>query len=144
MAVERGVGMTGKDYLAQIKSIKIGLKYLLRQAQSMQDTLTDISQHLSDTPGSPTRNIHRMEQMIAAKVDLEAKIEAETIKLAGITGTINTVSNPLYAAILTARYVTGLDWRQISEELNLSRSRVFGLHREALADVELLINRTFE
>jgi hypothetical protein len=144
MAVERGVGMTGKEYLSQIKTIKIGLKYMLRQAQSMQDTLTDISQHLSDMPGSPTRNIHRMEQMIAAKVDLEAKIEAETVKLAGITGTINTVSNPLYAAILTARYVTGMDWRQISGELNLSRSRVFGLHREALADVELLINRTFD
>jgi DNA-directed RNA polymerase specialized sigma subunit len=144
MGVERGIGMTSKEYLAQVKTINIGLKYMLRQAKSMQDTLTDISQHLSDTPGSPTRNIHRMEQMIAAKVDLETKIEAETIRLAAITRTINAVSNPLHAAILTARYISGLDWRRISGELSISRSRLYQHHREALAEVERLINRTFD
>ncbi len=136
--------MTGKEYLAQIKTIKIGLKGMLRQVKALQDTLTDVSNHLSETPGSPTRNIHRMEQMIAAKVDMEATLEAETARLAGISRTINLLTNPLHSAILTARYVTGLDWRQISGELNLSRSRVYGHHRDALNEVELLINCTPE
>ncbi len=134
--------MTGKEYLSQIKTIKVGIKSLLRRVQSLHDTLTDVSNHLSETPGSPTRNVHRMEQMIASKVDLETLIEAETIRLAGITGPINAITNPMYAAILTARYVSDMDWRGISAELNLSRSCVFQHHRDALAEVELLINCT--
>ncbi len=136
--------MTGKEYLAQIKTIKVEIKSLLRRVQSLHDTLTDISNHLSETPGSPTRNVHRMEELMVSKIDLEAQIEAETIRLAGITGTINLIVNPLYAAILTARYVSDMDWRGISAELNLSRSRVFQHHRNALAEVELLINCTPE
>ncbi len=85
-----------------------------------------------------------MEELMVSKIDLETQIEAETIRLAGITGTINLIVNPLYAAILTARYVSDMDWRGISAELNLSRSRVFQHHRNALAEVELLINCTPE
>ncbi len=127
--------MTAKEYLGQIRDITISLKSLSRQVQSLEDTLTGASSNVSDMPGSTTPNVRRMEKLIATKVDLERKIAAQSKRLAEITDTINALPNPKHTAILTARYVADMDWRDIANELRISVSHLYQLHRDALTEI---------
>ena len=128
--------MTGKEYLSQIKTINIRLKSMARQIQSLEDALTSVSPALSDMPRSPSPNLHRMESLIAAKVDLEREMETESAKLASITRAVNSLPDPTHSAILTSRYISRMEWREISAELHISESWLFQLHRDALAEIE--------
>jgi DNA-directed RNA polymerase specialized sigma subunit len=130
--------MTAKEYLGQIQSTIIDIKSMTRQVQSLEDALTGASPQLSATPGAAKANIHRMEKMIVAKVDLERKIEAQSAKLAEIINAINSLPRTVHSAILTSRYVSRMDWRDIANEMRLSVSHLYQLHRDALKEIEKL------
>lgn len=131
--------MTAKEYLSQIKTINIRLKSMVRQIQSLDDSLTNVTPKISDMPGAATPNVHRMEELIAVKVDLENDIKTDSSKLAEITRTINALPNTIYIAILTNRYFGRMDWREIADELYISQSHLYNLHRDALAEIEKII-----
>jgi DNA-directed RNA polymerase specialized sigma subunit len=137
--VAGGGVMTAKEYLGQIQTLIIGLKSLSRQVKSLEDALTGVSTQLSDTPGSATPNVRRMEELIAAKVDLERRLEANSTRLAAITNTINSLPDMVHTALLTARYIAGMEWQEIANELRISRSHLFNLHRDALNEIEKII-----
>ena len=131
--------MTGKEYLSQIRTINIRLKSMARQVQSLEDALTSVSPVISDMPRSPSPNLQRMESLIAAKVDLEREMDAESAKLADITRTINSLPDSTHSAILTSRYISRMEWREIANELYVSEGRAYQLHRDALAEIEKII-----
>jgi len=128
--------INAKDYLTQIRAIHIRLKSLARQRQSLEDALYNISPVLSHTPHSASPDVHRMDGLIAAKLDIETEMEAESRRLAEIHKTIAAVQGRFLGAVLTARYVEQIQWPDIARELYISESRAYQLHREALAEVE--------
>lgn len=112
---------------------------MARQVQALDDSITKISPVLSHTPGSTSPNVHRMEDLIATKIDLENEIMAGSAKLAEITRTVNSMSNTLHVVILTCRYFSRMEWQEIAAELYISESQVYRQHRAALVEIEKMI-----
>jgi len=131
---------TAKEYLSQIRDVNIRLKSLARQRQSLEDALYNISPKLSHTPKSATQDVHRMDGLIAAKLDIESEMETASIKLAEIYKTVSTIPAAELGAVLTYRYIDRLPWLDIAKELFISESRVYQLHREALAAIEEVLD----
>jgi DNA-directed RNA polymerase specialized sigma subunit len=131
--------MTAKEYLSQIGTISAGLKSMSRQIQSLEDALTSTTTKLSDAPPSASPEKQRMEALIVTKVDLESKVAADSAKLAGILVTVNSLPDMFHSIILVNRYVALMDWQDIANELRLSKSHIFRLHRQALAEIEKVI-----
>jgi DNA-directed RNA polymerase specialized sigma subunit len=128
--------MSAKEYLGQIQAIVMSLKSLSRQVQSLEEALTGGSPTVNDMPSSATPNVNSMPKLIAAQIDLERKIDIQSKRLAEITNTVNSLPNPIYTAILTARYVAGMEWREIANEMRLSPSHMYQLHSDALKEIE--------
>ena len=131
--------MTAKEYLSQIRAINIRLACMARQKQSLEDALINISPSYSDMPHSATRNVHRLEELIAAKIDIDNELAEYAWKMTEIMRTISDVPDPITSRILTARYVNDLSWHDVASELNLSESHLYRLHRTALTEIEKLI-----
>ncbi len=131
--------MTAKAFLVQIRTITARLKSVARQIQTLDDMLTEITPQLSDSPPSALPNIRRAEKLIAAKVDLERKLDADSARLAEITRTINTLPDPLHSMILVSRYIALKDWRDIANEFHNSMSHMFRLHSAALLELDRLV-----
>jgi DNA-directed RNA polymerase specialized sigma subunit len=135
--------MTVKAYLSQVKSIKMQLVSMTHQIETLEDTLSDASPKLSQTPRGPSPDVHRMEKLIAAKVDLERKIAEGERKLVEITQAINSLPDALCVAILTRRYVDDMCWREIIGSLHISRSHLHRLHCKALSLIDTMrLNET--
>jgi len=107
-----------------------------RQVQSLKDAATNASPVISDMPRSASPDSHRMENLIVTKMDLENEVAEKTDILAEITRTINSLSDPFHVSIITSRYISRMEWREIANESHMSESRIYHHHREALAALE--------
>ena len=67
--------INAKAYLSQIHDINTRLKCFASQRQSIVDSLYNISPKFSHAPRASTPDVHRMEGLIAAKLDIEAEME---------------------------------------------------------------------
>ena len=128
--------MTAKEYLSQIHSCKMRLKSICWQIESLEAALGCQSPTYNDMPKHTTRNVHRMEDLIAEKLDLEQRMKAIEVKLAEIYTTIREIPNPVHSAILSGRYIIEKEWHDICREIHISESRIFQIHRDALAELE--------
>lgn len=132
--------MTAKEYLSQAYKIDNDINSKLEQVASLRDLATKATTTMSDMPGSPNRNIHKMENAIIKIVDLEDEINSDINELislkADITHMIKRVSNRQERTILEKRYLCFDTWEQISVDMGYSIQHTFRLHDKALREVD--------
>ena len=128
---------SAKDYLSQAYRIDQRINSKIEQVQSLRDLATKATTTLSDIPPSKgTRNIHRMEDIIAKMVDLESEINAD-LKHEIIT-VIKCVESPELNTLLELRYLSFWTWEEIAVELHYDLRHVYRVHGRALEEVEFI------
>jgi len=136
--------MTAKEYLNTARYIEQGIKNMSSQLESLRALAVNVSPVYSSTPHASTRNIYKTENIIITILDLENKIEKESIKFSKILKTINNLCDPMKEAILINRYIKGLYWDDIAYDLKISVRRAYQIHREALADVDKILSKNLQ
>jgi DNA-directed RNA polymerase specialized sigma subunit len=131
--------MTAKEYLSQIRRIQTRLSAMADQLECLKASAEYISPQFSDMPRPATRNVHKNEDAIVRVIEWQEKMNDEYHRLADINAAINAVADPLLQSLLVKRYVKGDTWGAISRELFVGSSRVYQLHRDALAEIEKII-----
>ena len=76
--------MTAKEYLSQALNIDRSINSKLEQVASLHELATKATTLMSDMPGSPNRNIHKMEDAIVKMVELEDEIYSDIHRLVEI------------------------------------------------------------
>ena len=132
--------MTAKEYFSQAYKIDNDINSKLEQVASLRDLATKATTTMSDMPGSPNRNIHKMENAIIKIVDLEDEINSDINELislkADITHMIKRVTNRQERTVLEKRYLCFDTWEQISVEMGYSIQHTFRLHDKALREID--------
>ncbi len=125
-----------KEYLGQTYRIDHRINSKLDQISALHDLATKASSTVSDMPGSPNRNIHKMEDVIVKIIGLEEEVNQDIDELVDlktdITHLIKTLENHEYQIILEQRYLCFKTWEQISVDMGYSIQHTFRLHDKAL------------
>ena len=135
--------LSAKDYLSQAYRIDQRINSKIEQVQSLRDLAEKASATLSDVPPSRgTRNVHRIEDVIAKMMDMESEISADMKRLLNlkheIVTVINCVESPELQTLLELRYLCFKTWEQIAVALHFDLRWVHRLHNRALNEVELI------
>ena len=135
--------LSAKDYLSQAYRIDQRINSKIEQVQSLRDLAEKASATLSDVPPSKgTRNVHRMEDVIAKMMDMESEISADMKRLLNlkheIVTVINCVESPEHQTLLELRYLCFKTWEQIAVVLHFDLRWVHRLHNRALNEIELI------
>jgi hypothetical protein len=134
--------LSAKDYLSQAYRIDLRINSKIEQVQSLRDLAEKAVTTLSETPNNGTRNIRRMEGVIAKIVDLESEINADIDDLVDlkreIVSLIKYVEGPELRTLLELRYLCFKTWEQISVELHLDIRWIHRLHNKALNEVDAI------
>ena len=135
--------LSAKDYLSQAYRIDQRINSKIEQVQSLRDLAEKASSTLSDVPPSKgTRNVHRMEDVIAKMMDMESEISADMKRLLNlkheIVTVISCVESPELQTLLELRYLCFKTWEQIAVALHFDLRWVHRLHNRALNEVELI------
>ena len=134
--------LSAKDYLSQAYRIDQRINSKIEQVQSLRALAEKATSTLSATPTSGTRNIHRMETIIAKMVDLESEINTDLNYLIDlkheIVTVIKCVVNPELKTLLELRYLCFKTWEEISVSLRLDIRWIHRLHNRALCEVDII------
>lgn len=125
-----------KEYLGQAYRIDHRINSKLDQISALHDLATKASSTVNDMPGSPNRNIHKMEDVIVKIIALEEEVNQDIDELVDlktdITHLIKTLESHEYQIILEQRYLCFKTWEQISVDMGYSIQHTFRLHDKAL------------
>lgn len=132
--------MTAKEYLSQAYKIDDDINSKLEQIASLRELATKATTVISDMPGSPNRNLHKMEDVIVKLTDLEAELNEDINRLAtmkvDITRMIKRVTNRQERNVLEKRYLCYKTWEQISVDMGYSIQHTFRIHDLGLKKIE--------
>lgn len=125
-----------KEYLGQAYRNDQRINSKIEQVSALNNMATEATSTISDMPGSATRNIHRMEDVIVKIIDLQNEINADIDELvdlkAEVMNIIKSIDNLEYQTLLEIRYLCFKPWEQIAIELGYSINNVFKMHRKAI------------
>ena len=130
-----------KEYLGQAYRIDQRINSKIEQVSALNNMATKATSTISDMPGSETRNIHRMEDVIVKIINLQDEINADIDELvdikAEVMSVIKSIDNLEYQTLLELRYLCFKPWEQIAIELGYSINNVFKMHRKAIEKLEI-------
>ena len=136
--------MTAKEFLQKAYRIDQRINAKLEQVASLRELATKVSTALSGAPLSGTRNVHKMEDIIAKMVDLETEINRDIDALVDlkheIVSVIKQIENPEYQTLLELRYLCFKVWEQIAVDLKYSIQNVYKIHDRALISVSEILH----
>lgn len=131
--------LKAKEFLMQAYHIDIRINSKIDQISSLHDLATKATSTLSDMPGSATRNVHRMEDVILKIINLEEEIRGDMNDLIDIKQcimqTIKKLNGVDFQTVLEFRYLCMNQWEQIAVNMGYSLQHIFRLHDKALKDV---------
>ncbi len=137
--------MNAKEYLNQAFRIDQRINSKLEQVASLHALATKATSTMTDMPGSPNRNIHRMEDILIKIMELEDEINADIDKLvdlkAEITETIKAVDHLEYQTLLEKRYLCFQTWERIAVDMDYDLRWVYRMHNKALDAVQKIMKQ---
>lgn len=128
--------MTAKEYLGQAYRLDQRINSKLDQVLSLRDLTTKATATMSDMPGGGSRNVYKMQDIIAKIIDLENEINADIDQLVDLkremVATIKSVTDPECQTLLELRFLCFKTWEQIAVEMSYSIQHIYRLRDKAL------------
>ena len=128
--------MTAKEYLDQAYRLDQRINSKLEQVLSLRELTTKATATMSDMPSGGSRNVYRMQDIIAKIVDLENEINRDIDALVDLkremVATIKAVVDPECQTLLELRFLCFKTWEQIAVEMNYSIQHIYRLRDKAL------------
>lgn len=130
-----------RTYLEQAYRIDQRINSKIEQVASLHNLATKANSTLTDMPGSPNRNIHRMEDIIVKIVDLENEINQDIDMLVDlkteIMQVIKKVDDLELQTLLEQRYLNFRTWEQIAVDMGYNVRHLYRMHDKALKAVQV-------
>ena len=139
--------MTTKDYFLKVRASEREIRLLNAQKRHYADIGFSISPQLTGMPGSGQRGASRVETAAVGMVDILADLEEQIARHAKIISEaknlISRIPQEKYRQLLTLRYLAGMSWASISDEMGYQdRNSVYRAHGYALIEAKKARGKT--
>ena len=139
--------MTTKEYLRQIRIIDRRIDRKTDEVNRLKEVAVNIGMDMTKERVQTSGTKDRVGNSATAIVDAEK----EALRYIGeyldlrtkIISQINSLKKPSHSDILYLRYVKGLHYKEIAEDLSYSEMHVYRTHSDALAAFEAQFGSTY-
>lgn len=127
-----------KRYLMKYKRLSLEIDREIDELAHWEAVATKVTPTYSDLPkGTSTED--RLQTTAEKIIELSAQISRDIARLVNIRETIEdairNVQNENHRVLLQYRYIDGLTWEQIADQMHYDRSHVCRLHGKALEEI---------
>ena len=137
--MERRGHNPAKQFLQQYRALRARYASLCREIIALRESLTGTTVQLKDDVVTGGGTHDRMAAVVAKIIDMENGLTGEAAEvstaLENVLAAINSVQDETQRAVLTMRYVEGLGWPKISEQIHYEQRHTYTIHGRALAAV---------
>ena len=135
--------MKAKELFKDIPMLERQIAAKKERVIALKHMAENCSPNLSGMPHNPSKSVSPMADCLCKAIDLEQEIRSDIIRLeekkVNLINLISTLSNTDFQIILLKRYFEHCSWNEISMTTHLSESRLFNLHRQAMAALDEVI-----
>ena len=130
-----------KSYLSRYRNLQLKCRTLEDTIRDLRERAESITINLDPNKVQSSSKIHDPIAEAAASIAdterllAEARAESELV-MNRITQAILTVSNDQLQTLLVLRYIKGLSWETIAEQMSYSVRQIYNLHGVALNMVD--------
>ena len=129
--------MTAKEYLEHLPDMRVRIRAMERKIKDCEERASDTSAKLTDQHGSGTGN--KIEGNLDKAIDLETELKTMVVEFKNFeliaSQQIGKMPNSIYSGLLFNKYINGMTWEDIAEELDKGVEYVRKeLHSKALAE----------
>lgn len=132
-----------KDYLNQIGLLNAKIENMLRARSDLMAMATRVTPQMQTVAVSSWGGIDKIGDAVAKIVDLDRRIDREIDALVALKGAaiarLNRLTSKNHYNILFKRYVLGLTFERIAEEMGYTYRGICYLHGRALLDFEKMM-----
>jgi len=133
---DKEISQQAKEYLMQISKTDRLIKRLTETVSTLRSSLTSGNYELKQDVVQTSGPKNALENTMLKIVDLEKQIDDRIDELVSMKADalkkIKELPDFDQQSVLISRYVQGVKWLQISEDMNYSISQVYKIHGNAL------------
>lgn len=133
-------GMTAKQYLSELQTMKTKIRQLQEQRQMYLEMATSMTAAINQVKVQTSQTTDRMGDNVSKAADIGTKIDEEINALfwkqQEVIKQIQSLRNAEYMQILFKVYVQEKNIKQASAEMQRSYNYVLEIHKKALAEFE--------
>ena len=135
-------GMTVKDWLGRGIGIELRIRSLERSKEKSYSMVTSAVAQASGDMVSHSGVSRPSEEYSLLSAEVDEQLHEWDAVTAEITKAIGRIGNHVYAALLQNRYVVGMSWEQIADEIGYSDDYVkHGLFERAITAFEAVMKK---
>ena len=138
--------MTAKRYLSQLRALDDRINQKIREASELKalafnaGALGVDGDRVQTSGSAESRQCRAIEKYVDMQAEIDADIDAYVDLKHRIINEIQRLSDKRHAAVLYMRYIAGMGFSEIADEIGYSRIWVCKLHGEALVEFEKILN----
>ena len=115
--------------VAQQESLQRAIDAAYARATNITPRVKEISVQASGAPDKVAEAVARIADETERLRDVKAKVDAA---LADVLTAINQVPDEMQRTVLLLRYVEGLEWKRVAEQIHYEAANTYILHGRAL------------
>ena len=128
-----------KIFLQRYRAARARYASMCREIIDLRESLTGTTVQLKADVVSGGGGSDRMATVVAKIIDAESQLADESAEvseaLTGVMDAIRSVTDETQKAVLTMRYIEGLNWQKIAEQIHYEERQTYAIHGRALAAV---------
>ena len=139
--------MTTREYLNQIHKINLMIEAKLDEINRLRDMICRISVPMNGEKVKSSSDPDKLTNTVAKIIKLEKEIDKNVEQLVllrkKIISQIDAISDPLYYSFLTYRYVQQLSTKEIFSKMNIGKTAMFKIQKNALLEFEKIYGEEY-
>ena len=139
--------MTTREYLNQIHKINLMIEAKLDEINRLRDMVCRISVPMNGEKVKSSSDPDKLTNTVAKIIKLEKEIDKNVEQLVllrkKIISQIDAISDPLYYSFLTYRYVQQLSTKEIFSKMNIGKTAMFKIQKNALLEFEKIYGEEY-
>ena len=139
--------MTTREYLNQIHKINLMIEAKLDEINRLRDMICRISVPMNGEKVKSSSDPDKLTNTVAKIIKLEKEIDKNVEQLVllrkKIISQIDAISDPLYYSVLTYRYVQQLSTKEIFSKMNIGKTAMFKIQKNALLEFEKIYGEEY-
>ena len=133
--------MTTKDYFLRVRAAEREIRLLDAKKRHYEDMGFSITTKLTGMPGSGQRGVSKVETAAIGMADILSDLKHQYERYSKIVkeaeNLISRIPQGKYRQLLTLRYLVGMSWSSISDEMGYKdRNSVYRAHGYALLEAK--------
>lgn len=135
--------MTAKEYLNRISVLEDEIKRKQQRCRTLRDVAMNTSVNNSNDAVQTSRDKNPLEKILTKVIDLDREIEADEARLVDLKAEVweqlDKMTDERRKRILWLHYAENKSWKELAEEMFISRRHILRLHKYALDEFDKIL-----